>query len=233
MLVQKLRRVFARRDLPEGVTACNRYVRAEDVLHGRDLRAGRGLQQHLPGKVHQHEGEDGFGLVQLQHGLLRGFLRGGLAGGAASHQQVGVQPVADGGVHAETAVRFDAQGRAHDQLLALLHAEGIQPRQIIQGRKGPITRGIAEDLRVRLGGGTPVQRAQPEAARTRHAQLTPDRVPAVREADPDFRRAAQDRGGQPARPGLRSGDLVVAPGLQVAARKSAHAACGFARQAVT
>ncbi len=54
MLVEELRGTFpARDDLSECVAPGDRYIQAECCLDGKNIRAGLGFEEHLPGNIRQ------------------------------------------------------------------------------------------------------------------------------------------------------------------------------------
>ena len=102
VLIEELRLALSTGDnLSQRIASGERHFGANRSLHGSDVRAGLGLEEHLSGHVSQHQRQDG--TRPLQRGLrlphrLPGRL---LAGGKAARQQVGFRAVADSGVHAE------------------------------------------------------------------------------------------------------------------------------------
>src|SRR5690349_1959539 len=84
-----------------------------------------------------------------------------------------------------------------------------------QRRKCPFTRRIAKELGIRFRGGTAIQGAEPETARTRHPELTAHRIPAMSETYTHAQVAAQKRSRQGAGSILRTRDLVGMTGVQI------------------
>src|SRR5512135_159412 len=65
--------ILARDDLPKGVAAREREIRADDILDGGHLGARLGLQKHLPGDIHEHEDEGRLDVAEGMDGLLDGL----------------------------------------------------------------------------------------------------------------------------------------------------------------
>src|SRR5688500_12851429 len=106
-------------------------------------------------------------------------------------------------------------------MFPLLHAQGIQACQMAKGRKGPFPRRVAKELSIGFGGRATVQCAEPEAARTRHTELSAHRIPSMRRTDAHTQIAPQEGCRQRARPVLRTRDLIRMTRVQVSGGKSA------------
>src|SRR6266536_713916 len=84
-----------------------------------------------------------------------------------------------------------------------------------QGRECPLPCRIAKELSVGFRGRSPIESAQPKAARTCHTELAAHRVPAMRRANAHAQVAAQQRRRQGSRSILRTRDLVRMTRMQI------------------